>query len=145
LILSRLAGGVGLIVVDSSVWIDFFNGKVTARTDTLLSLMGHEPLLVGDIILCEILQGARTEAQARTLEGELRKFEVAPMLNLELAVVAAKNYRILRSQGITIRKTIGLLIGTFCIAHEHKLLHDDRDFAPMETHLGLKTVSGVAA
>jgi predicted nucleic acid-binding protein len=127
-----------LIVVDSSVWIDFFNGKVTRLTDTLLSLIGYEPLLVGDIILCEILQGARTEAQARELEGELRKFEVAAMFSPELAVVAAKNYRILRGEGITIRKTIDLLIGTFCIAHEHVLLHDDRDFAPMETHLGLK-------
>jgi predicted nucleic acid-binding protein len=128
-----------LIVVDSSVWIDFFNGKVTPRTNTLLSLMGNEPLLVGDIILCEILQGARTEAQARRLEEELRKFEVAPMLNPELAVIAAKNYRTLRNQGITIRKTIDLLIGTYCIAYKHTLLHDDRDFVPMETYLGLKT------
>jgi predicted nucleic acid-binding protein len=127
-----------LIVVDSSVWIDFFNGKVTPQTGKLLSLMGNEPLLVGDLILCEILQGARTEAHARTLEEELRKFEVVPMLNPELAVTAAKNYRTLRGEGITIRKTIGLIIGTFCIAFKHALLHDDRDFGPMETHLGLK-------
>jgi predicted nucleic acid-binding protein len=127
-----------LIVVDSSVWIDFFNGKVTPQTSKLLSFMGNEPLLIGDLILCEILQGARTESHARMLEDELRKFDLAPMLNPELAVAAAKNHRILRSEGITIRKTIDLVIGTFCIAHQHTLLHDDRDFGPMETHLGLR-------
>jgi predicted nucleic acid-binding protein len=129
-----------LIVVDSSVWIDFFNGKVTPQTSTLLSFLGNEPLLVGDLILCEILQGARTEAQARMLEQELRKFELLPMLNPELAIAAAKNYRLLRSEGITIHKTIDLIIGTFCIAHGHTLLHDDRNFSPMETHLGLKII-----
>jgi predicted nucleic acid-binding protein len=129
-----------LIVVDSSVWIDFFNGKVTPQTSKLLSLLGNEPLLVGDLILCEILQGARSEAQARRLEQELRKFELLPMLNPELAIAAAKNYRLLRSEGITIRKTIDLIIGTFCIAEGHTLLHDDRDFSPMETHLGLKII-----
>jgi predicted nucleic acid-binding protein len=129
-----------LIVVDSSVWIDFFNGKVTPQTSKLLSLLGNEPLLVGDLILCEILQGARSEAQARRLEQELRKFELLPMLNPELAIAAAKNYRLLRSEGITIRKTVDLIIGTFCIAHGHTLLHDDRDFSPMETHLGLKII-----
>jgi predicted nucleic acid-binding protein len=129
-----------LIVVDSSVWIDFFNGKVTPQTSKLLSLLGNEPLLVGDLILCEILQGARTEAQARRLEQELRKFELLPMLNPELAIAAAKNYNLLRSEGITISKTIDLIIGTFCIAHGHTLLHDDRDFSPMETHLGLKII-----
>ena len=129
-----------MIVVDSSVWIDFFNGKVTPQTSKLLSLLGNEPLLVGDLILCEILQGARSEAQARRLEQELRKFELLPMLNPELAIAAAKNYNLLRSEGITISKTIDLIIGTFCIAHGHTLLHDDRDFSPMETHLGLKII-----
>jgi len=128
-----------LIVVDSSVWIDFFNGQVTPQTSKLLSIIGNEPLLVGDVILCEVLQGARTEVHARVLEGELRKFDLVAMLNPELAVAAAKNYRTLRTEGITIRKTIDLVIGTFCIAHGHTLLHDDRDFGPMETHLGLKT------
>ena len=110
-----------MIVVDSSVWIDFFSGRATPRTRTLLSLMGSEPLLVGDVILCEVLQGARTEAHAQVLERELRKFEVVPMLNPDLAVAAAKNYRSLRSAGVTIRKTIDLIIGTFCIAYEHAL------------------------
>jgi predicted nucleic acid-binding protein len=139
LIWSKLAGGAALIVVDSSVWISFFNGKVTPQTTKLLSFMGNEPLLVGDLILCEILQGARTETHARTLEEELRKFDLVPMLNPDLAIAAAKNYRTLRSEGITIRKTIDLVIGTFCIAHQHTFLHDDRDFGPMETYLGLRT------
>jgi predicted nucleic acid-binding protein len=130
-----------LIVVDSSVWIDFFNGQVTPQTSKLLSLIGNEPLLVGDVILCEILQGVRTEAHARVLEEELRKFDVAAMFNPGLAATAARNYRTLRTKGITIRKTIDLIIGTFCIAHGHTLLHDDRDFVPMQTHLRLKTVS----
>jgi predicted nucleic acid-binding protein len=127
-----------LIVVDSSVWIDFFNGKVTRQTSKLLSIIGNEPLIIGDLILCEILQGSRKEAQARMLEEELRKFDLVSMLNPELAILAAKNYRLLSSAGITIRKTIDLIIGTFCIVHGHSLLHDDRDFGPMETHLGLK-------
>ena len=128
-----------MIVVDSSVWIGFFNGKVTPQTSKLLSFMGNEPLLVGDLILCEILQGARTKTHARMLEEELRKFDMVAMLNPELAIAAAKNYRVLRGEGITIRKTIDLVIGTFCIAHQHTLLHDDRDFGPMETYLGLRT------
>jgi predicted nucleic acid-binding protein len=128
-----------LIVVDSSVWIDFFNGEVTPQTSKLRSVIGSEPLLVGDVILCEILQGARTEAHARLLEQELRKFDIASMLSPELAVTAARNYRTLRMEGITIRKTIHLIIGAFCIVHRHTLLHDARDFGPMETYLGLKT------
>jgi predicted nucleic acid-binding protein len=138
---SKLGWGAALIVVDSSVWIDFFNGKVTPQTSVLLSFMGNEPLLVGDLILCEILQGTRTESHARTLEGELRKFDLVSMLNPELAIAAAKNYRTLRNEGITIRKTIDLVIGTYCIAHQHTLLHDDRDFGPMETYLGLRTAA----
>ena len=130
-----------MIVVDSSVWIGFFNGKVTPQTSKLLSFMGNEPLLVGDLILCEILQGARTETHARMLEEELRKFDMVAMLNPELAIAAAKNYMVLRGEGITIRKTIDLVIGTFCIAHQHTLLHDDRDFGPMETYLGLRTAA----
>ena len=122
------------------MWIGFFNGRVTPQTNKLLSLIGEEPLVVGDLMLCEILQGARTEAQARVLEKGLRRFDLVPMLNPDLAIAAATNYRMLRKEGVTIRKTIDLIIGTFCIAHEHTLLHDDRDFDPMETYLGLRTV-----
>jgi predicted nucleic acid-binding protein len=129
-----------LIVVDSSVWVDFFNGRGTPQTSRLQSLMGEEPLLVGDVILCELLQGARTEAHAKELEKQLRKFQLVPMLDADLAVAAAKNYRQLRGEGITVRKTIDLIIGTFCIVRGHHLLHADRDFEPMEAHLKLKVI-----
>lgn len=127
-----------MIVVDSSVWVDFFNGKTTPQTNKLQSLMGNEPLLVGDLILCELLQGASNEEEARALENELRKFEIVPMLDDTLAVAAARHYRSLRGRGRTVRKTIDLIIGAFCIANGHSLLHADRDFEPMQKHLGLK-------
>lgn len=126
-----------MIVVDTSVWVDFFNGRTTPHTLKLQELLGEEPLLVGDIILCELLQGARSEAHARTLEKELRKFELVSMLDADLAVAAAANYRLLREHGVTVRKTIDLVIGTFCITHRHQLLHADRDFDPMQTFLKL--------
>lgn len=129
-----------MILIDSSVWIDFFNGKPTPQTLKLQSLMGHEPLLVGDLILCEVLQGARNETDAEKLENALRKFEIVSLLNADLAIASATHYRALRAEGVTVRKTIDLIIGTFCIVHEHTLLHADRDFEPMETYLGLKTV-----
>ena len=129
-----------MIVVDSSVWVDFFKGKATPQTLKLQELLGEEPLLVGDLILCELLQGARSDAHARTLEKELRKFDVVSMLNADLAVAAGRHYRLLREQGVTVRKTIDLIIGTFCIAQGHRLLHADRDFEPMEKYLGLEII-----
>jgi predicted nucleic acid-binding protein len=134
-----------LIVVDSSVWIDFFNGKATPQVMKLRDLLGREPLLVGDLILCEILQGARSEAHARTLEKQLRKFDVVPMLNPELAVAAARHYRALRDHGVTVRKTIDLIIATFCIVEGHGLLHADRDFEPMQKYLGLEPIEATWA
>ena len=97
------------------------------------------PLLVGDLILCEILQGLRSEREARLVERGLRRFEMVSLLDPDLAIKAAANYRFLRSRGSTIRKTIDLVIGTFCIEHRHLLLHDDRDFEPMVRFLGLRT------
>jgi len=97
-------------------------------------------LLVGDLILCEVLQGLRTDAEARLVEDALREFEVVSLVDTELAVKAASNYRFLRRHGITTRKTIDLVIGTFCIERGHVLLHSDRDFEPMERLLGLQTV-----
>ncbi len=129
-----------MIVVDSSVWIDFFNGKATPQSLRLKNLMGVEPLSLGDLMLCELLQGARSDQHARALEKELRNFDIHPMLDDNLAVLAAKNYRGLRDVGITVRKTADLLIGTYCIQNGHDLLHSDRDFDPMQEHLGLKVV-----
>ena len=129
-----------MIVVDSSVWIDFFKGKATPQTLRLRELLGVELVSLGDLMLCELLQGARDDQHARALERELRKFDIHPILDDNLAVTAAKNYRVLRDTGITIRKTADLLIGTYCIENDHYLLHSDRDFDPMQKHLGLKVV-----
>ena len=128
-----------MILVDSSVWIDHLRNTITAPVAHLRSLISREGLLVGDLILCEVLQGLRTDAEARLVEDALREFEVVSLVDAVLAVKAAANYRFLRRRGITIRKTIDLLIGTFCIERGHLLLHSDRDFAPMESLLGLQT------
>ena len=128
-----------MILVDSSVWIDLLNNVVTEPVRRLRELIPTTPLLIGDLILCEVLQGFRTDAQARLVERSLMRFEAVSLMDPELAVKAAVNYRFLRRRGITIRKTIDLLIGTFCIERSHTLLHSDRDFAPMESLLGLQT------
>ena len=129
-----------MIVVDTSVWIDFFRGQPTPAVTKLSELLRVEKLLVGDIILCEILKGARSSEHAIKLEHFMRKCSLVPMLDARLAVAAASNYRELRSNGITVRKTVDLIIGTYCIARRHTLLHSDRDFDPMETFLGLDVV-----
>lgn len=129
-----------MLVVDSSVWIDFLNGQVTPEVGQLSELLAEESILVGDVVLCEVLKGARTAVHASALEYEMRQFEFAPMINSDIAVAAARNYRKLRSEGYTVRKTIDLIIGTYCIEHNYTLLHADRDFDPMETLLGLKVV-----
>jgi predicted nucleic acid-binding protein len=129
-----------VILVDSSVWIDLLNNVLTSQVRRLRELIPTVPLLIGDLILLEVLQSLRTEAQAKLVERSLRRFEVVLLLDPELAVTAAANYRFLRRRGITIRKTIDLVIGTFCIERGHALLHSDRDFAPMERLLGLQIV-----
>jgi predicted nucleic acid-binding protein len=128
-----------VILVDSSVWIDLLNNVVTEPVRRLRALIPTTPLLIGDLILCEVLQGLRIEAQARLVERSLRRFEAVSLIDPELAVKAAANYRFLRRRGITVRKTIDLIIGTFCIERGHLLLHSDRDFAPIESLLGLQT------
>ncbi|MGA3399028.1 MAG: PIN domain nuclease [Acetobacteraceae bacterium] len=129
-----------MLVVDSSVWIANFRGLDTPAVRKLTQAGPASDLLVGDIVLLEVLQGARDPGHALRIERMLRAFDVVPMLDADLAVEAAANYRLLRSLGITIRKTPDLIIGTYCIEHGHKLLHDDRDFEPMRVHLGLQVV-----
>jgi len=130
-----------VIVVDSSVWIANLRDLDTAPVRRLRAI-DHmtEPVLVGDLILLEVLQGARDEQHASRIEQALRRFPVEPMLDADLAVRAARNVRSLRARGITVRKTIDIIIGTFCIERGHQLLHDDRDFLPMATHLGLRVL-----
>jgi hypothetical protein len=115
-------------------------GRDTAQVARLLQLIEADDLLVGDLILLEVLQGARNEADARRFEEALLEFPTVNLLDADMAIAAAANFRLLRSHGITIRKTIDLIIGTFCIERGHHLLHSDRDFEPMERLLGLQTV-----
>ncbi|HWB47612.1 MAG TPA: PIN domain nuclease [Stellaceae bacterium] len=129
-----------MTLVDSSVWIDQFNRVPSRGVQRLQQIIDEGPLIIGDLILCEVLQGFRSEAQAQLVERAMRQYELVPLSDPELAVIAAANYRFLRSRGVTIRKTIDMIIGTFCIERGHRLLHSDRDFEPMERLLGLRTI-----
>jgi predicted nucleic acid-binding protein len=130
-----------LIVVDSSVWIDFLNGRRTPHVAVLNGALGNVEIIVGDLMLCEVLQGLDGEGAARRVEGLLRRFEIVPMAGEEIAVAAARNFRSLRRRGVTIRKTIDMLIGTWCIEKRLPLLHHDGDFRPMARYLGLTEVA----
>lgn len=114
--------------------------RVGLDAEDCLQQFGRRSLLVGDIVLMEVLRGAYDERHAARLARDLRAFEVAAMLDETLAVQVARNYRMLRGVGVTIRKMPNLIIGTYCIEHGHALLHDDRDFEPMRVHLGLQVV-----
>jgi predicted nucleic acid-binding protein len=129
-----------LILVDSSVWIDYFNGKRTVRTDWLDSSLGNTAILMGDLILTEVLQGFQSDEDFKVAKNLLLQLPFMAMGGRELALESAANYRALRKRGVTVRKTIDVMIGTFCIHHRILLLHDDRDFDPMVRFLGLKTV-----
>jgi predicted nucleic acid-binding protein len=126
-----------VIVVDSSVWIDFLNGRNVPHVGRLRMILGTDEIIVGDLMLCEVLQGLDSELAAREVEALLRRFEIVPMAGDAIAIVAARNFRSLRRRGITVRKTIDLLIGTWCIENRRPLLHNDNDFRPMARHLGL--------
>jgi predicted nucleic acid-binding protein len=127
-----------VIVADSSVWIDFLNGRLNDPTRKLFALLESGRLLMGDLIICEVLQGVRDQGEAVRVQERLEAVPMARMVSRSVALKAAQNYRLLRHQGITIRKTVDLLIGTFCIANGRQLLHSDRDFKPMVEHLGLE-------
>jgi len=130
-----------MIVVDSSVWIGQLRQSGSHAVDKLESIRNPtNTILVGDLILLEILQGARDDRNAVRIERELRVFRIAQMLDRAIAVKAASNYRMLRAHGITVRKTTDLIIATFCVERRHGLLHDDRDFDVLAPHLGLAIV-----
>ena len=129
-----------MILADSSVWIDYFNGKPTTQTHLLDELLGSDFVLAGDLIVAEVLQGFERDAdfhQARRLFDTLDCAEIG---GYDLAVASAQNYRILRKKGVTIRKTIDVMIATYCIESHHTLLHSDRDFDLMREPLGLVTL-----
>lgn len=128
-----------MIVVDSSVWIDHLRGNLTSQVAKLRALIGREPLIVGDVILCEVLLGVPNEREAAAVEGALRRFDLVTMLGIDHAVRAAALCRSLRSKGVTLSKTIDLIIGAWCIAHGAMLLHSDKDFVLLEQHAGLSS------
>ena len=127
------------ILVDSSVWIDFFNGRKSPETDLLALLLRRRILLTGDLILAEVLQGFRDHRQMARARRALLTLPYADIVGQEVALASAQNYRLLRAKGVTVRKTIDVMIATFCIRRGHLLLHGDRDFGPMAEHLGLRT------
>ena len=127
-----------MILVDSSVWIDYFNGAITPQTERLDKLLGYEPLAIGDLIVVEVLQGFdddRQFAQARRLLASLTLVEIG---GIDIAIAAALNFRALRKRGITVRKTIDTVIATRCIESGYELLHSDKDFDPFAKYLGLR-------
>ncbi|MDX3973057.1 PIN domain nuclease [Shinella sp.] len=127
-----------MILVDSSVWIASFRGVSTPETTRLKTITDPAEIILGDIVMLEILQGAASDSHAANIQKRLAMFGVVALLSPEIAVKAAANFRKLRSKGITIRKTPDLIIGTYCMEHGHSLLHADRDFDPMAEHLGLR-------
>lgn len=129
-----------MILVDTSVWIDRFAGRTTLQTLTFEALVrGRETLAVGDLIVTEVLQGTRGEKHAEELLNDLRLFRCISIVGEQVAIEAARNYRLLRTKGITIRKTIDVLIATRCILDDVPLLYSDRDFDPFVEHLGLRS------
>lgn len=127
-----------MIVVDSSVWIDFFNGASTPEVERLDGLLGVTPLAIGDLIVVEVMQGFRTERDVATARQLFRSLALLPMLGGNNAWKAAEHYRQLRRKGITVRKTIDGIIATSCIEANLPLLFSDRDFQPYVEHLGLE-------
>ena len=129
-----------MILVDSSVWVDYFQGSRTAQTEKLDKLLGREPLAIGDLILVQVLQGFDDEREFESARKMLLKLTVVALGGADIAVQAARNYRTLRQLGATVRKTIDTVIATRCIEDGYELLHNDRDFEPFVKHLGLRPV-----
>jgi len=129
-----------MLLVDSTVWVNYFNGYATPQSDYLDSIVASVPILVGDLILAEVLQGFHHDADFEKAHHALGKFSMASLISPALAVQSARNYRYLRQKGVTVRKTIDSLIATYCIENYHELLHSDADFDGYEQHLGLRVV-----
>ena len=127
-----------MILVDSSVWIDYFNGKRSWQTDLLDHMLSKVPIIMGDLILTEVLQGFKSDKDYDTAKSHLDKLPFRQMGGYNVAIQSAQNYRQLRKAGVTVRKTIDIIIATFCIIEGLTLLHDDRDFDPIASHFPLK-------
>lgn len=127
-----------MVLVDTSVWIDYFNGVDTTQSNHLDKLLGTGRILIGDLILVELLQGFANDRSYRRARELLLDLPYADLVGKDVSLAAADNYRKLRSHGITVRKTIDVVIGTYCLMHDDDLLHSDRDFDAMEQRLGLR-------
>ena len=129
-----------MTLVDSSVWIDYFKGAVTPQAEKLDTLLGHEPLAIGDLILTEVLQGFFNERDFNEARNMLTALTVVDLGGQKIAIQAARNFRTLRNRGVTVRKTIDTVIATRCIESGYDLLHSDKDFEPFVRYLGLRVV-----
>ena len=129
-----------MLVVDTTVWVDYFNGVENSKTDFLNTILDKTPILIGDLILAEVLQGFRHDPDFEKVRRALGKYLQVNMVNSALAVQSARNFRFLRQKGITVRKTIDSLIATYCIENDHELLHNDSDYDGYEQHLGLRVI-----
>jgi len=129
-----------MILIDTSVWVDYFNGIQTSQTDWLDSSLGNTPLIIGDLILTEVLQGFQKDKDFKIAKDLLLGIPFMTMGGQQLALESAMNYRFLRRKGVTVRKTIDIIIGTFCIHNQLQLLHCDRDFDPMVKFLSLEII-----
>jgi predicted nucleic acid-binding protein len=127
-----------VILVDSSVWIDFFRGNSTPQVERLDVLLAEERIVVGDLVMTEVLQGFRTERDFNQARKTLDTFDFVELGGFDVSLQAAKNFRALQALGFTVRRTIDTIIATKCIDAGYTLLHADRDFIPFERHLGLK-------
>jgi predicted nucleic acid-binding protein len=132
-----------MIMVDISVWVDFFNGKITRQTDLLDQFLASTVIVVGDLILAALLQGFRHDKDYQTAKSLLEELEPAQLCNIELAIKSAQNDRALRRKGMTARKTVDGIIATFCIENEMPLLFSDRDFVPYVENLRLIDAAGL--
>jgi hypothetical protein len=129
-----------MIFIDSTVLIDYFNGINSIQTKKLSDILGNELVAIGDIVLAEVLQGFRNDKDYNIAKRILLSFPCYNICGVDIAIKSADNFRFLRKKGVTVRKTIDIIIGTFCIENEFLLLHNDKDFKPMERYLGLKTL-----
>ena len=129
-----------MVIVDSTVWVDYLQGTINAETNWLDAELSRQRLGLTDVILCEVLQGVRDDFAAKDVEQKLLKLQVFETGGVDLAREAARNYRTLRGRGHTVRKTIDCLIATFCLREKHSLLHRDRDFDPFEKFLDLPVI-----
>ncbi|POZ53233.1 Ribonuclease VapC11 [Methylovulum psychrotolerans] len=129
-----------MIMVDSSVWVDYFNGTDTLAVKKLDTLLGVQPICIGDLILAEVLQGFRHDRDYQTAKSLLGSLPIHSLLGVNMALKSAENFRKLRKQGITVRKTVDTIIATYCIENSLPLLHSDKDFLPFQQFLGLQVV-----